>query len=564
MANFFLLLSPRIIELKNSLLRSDRQSGKRTSFMILIGLAFWIGLFILSSHVLFYFQSIDVIGDLLAHYLLEMLLLTFFSLLIFSHIINGLSILYLSNDLELYHSVPADPDEVFLSRIFLTLLESSWMVMVFGIPILMAFAYVYHPSPWFYVNLVHSGLALIIITAGLGGLFDMILVCIFPAHRTRDIIMLLVILVLIALYLMFRLLQPERLVDPDAFFSIVQYLNALEGPKSPYLPTHWVSEVLWANLRGLNLESYLFKMILLWSTALSLIFINLWIARGLYFVGFSKSQEAKRRRIGYRIVDKVLNFINKPLGQDTAIMIAKDIRIFFRDNSQWSQLLLLGALIIVYLYNFSVLPLTRSPVKLEFLQNELAFLNMGLAGFVLSAISVRFVFSSVSAEGNAFWIIKSSPITLKKLLWIKYILYILPMTILGEILIVATNYLLNVTPLMMMISSLTILLAVSGIVSLGIGLGAVYPKFRHQNIAEVATGFGGVLYMIICTVFLGIVILLEAGPVYILFMADMKGRNITSLEWIFIFFSFVLVLFIMIISTYLPMRMGVKSLEEFE
>lgn len=564
MANLFLLLSPRIIELKNSLFRSGGQSGKRTLFMILIGLIFWIGLFILSSRVLFYFHSIDVIGDLLAHYLLEMLLLTFFSLLIFSHIINGLSILYLSHDLELYHSIPADLDEVFLSRFFLTLLESSWMVLVFGFPILMAFAYVYHPSLWFYINLTHSGLALAIITAGLATLFDMFLVCIFPAHRTRDIVMLLVILVLIALYLMFRLLQPERLVDPDAFFSIAQYLNALEGPKSPYLPTHWVSEVLWSNLRGLNSESYLFKMVMLWSTALSLIFINLWVARSLYFVGFSKSQEAKRRRSGYKIFERALNLVNRPLGQDTAIMIAKDIRIFFRDNSQWSQLLLLGALIIVYLYNFSVLPLTRSPVKLEFLQNELAFLNMGLAGFVLSAISVRFVFSSVSSEGNAFWIIKSSPIALKKLLWIKYILYILPMVVLGEILIIATNYLLNVTPLMMMISSLTILLAVSGIVSLGIGLGAIYPKFRHQNIAEVATGFGGVLYMIICAFFLGLVILLEAVPVYMLFMADVRGRSISILEWIFICFSFGLVLIIMIVSTYIPMRMGVKALEEYE
>ena len=189
---------------------------------------------------------------------------------------------------------------------------------------------------------------------------------------------------------------------------------------------------------------------------------------------------------------------------------------------------------------------------------------MGLAGFVLSAISVRFVFSSVSSEGNAFWIIKSYPIALKKFLWIKYTLYILPMAILGEILIIATNYLLNVTPLMMVISSVTILLAVSGIVSLGVGLGAVYPKFRHQNIAEVATGFGGVLYMIICAVFMGLVILLEAAPVYMLFMAGVRGRAITILEWIFIVFSFVLVLISISLSTYLPLRMGAKALEEYE
>jgi ABC-2 type transport system permease protein len=72
------------------------------------------------------------------------------------------------------------------------------------------------------------------------------------------------------------------------------------------------------------------------------------------------------------------------------------------------------------------------------------------------------------------------------------------------------------------------------------------------------------LYMIVCAVFLGLVILLEAVPVYMLFMADVRGRNITILELIFISFSFVLVLIIMIVSTYIPMRMGVKALEEYE
>ncbi len=52
----------------------------------------------------------------------------------------------------------------------------------------------------------------------------MILVRIFPAQRTRDIVMLLGVCGLGALYTMFRLLRPERLVDPDAFFSVAQYM----------------------------------------------------------------------------------------------------------------------------------------------------------------------------------------------------------------------------------------------------------------------------------------------------------------------------------------------------
>ena len=73
-----------------------------------------------------------------------------------------------------------------------------------------------------------------------------------------------------------------------------------------------------------------------------------------------------------------MNVIKRPLGADLSSIVDKDTRTFFRDNTQWSQMLLLGALVVVYLYNFSALPLERSPIRLEFLQNQIGFLNMGL------------------------------------------------------------------------------------------------------------------------------------------------------------------------------------------
>ena len=139
MKNLFPLLSPRALGLKNGLTGAGAGSRKKVYVMILVGIAFWALMFLLSSRMLFYFQSVEVIGDLLARQLLSMILLTFFSLLIFSHIITALSNLYLSADLELCHSSPASLEELFLSRAVYTLMDSSWMVLVFGLPIMMAF-----------------------------------------------------------------------------------------------------------------------------------------------------------------------------------------------------------------------------------------------------------------------------------------------------------------------------------------------------------------------------------------------------------------------------------------
>ena len=112
----------------------------------------------------------------------------------------------------------------------------------------------------------------------------------------------------------------------------------------------------------------------------------------------------------------------------------KEIKTFFRDKSQWSQIFLVVGLIAIYLYNFSVFPLEKGMLKMEYLQNLLSFLNMALAAFVLTAVSARFVFPAVSIEGDAFWIVKSSPVTLRGFLWIKFLVYFLPLLFLSELL----------------------------------------------------------------------------------------------------------------------------------
>ncbi len=563
MKNLYLLLSPRFLGLRNSLRGSAATSRKRATIMIVVGIVFWALMFFFSSRVLNYFRSVEVIGDIMAHHLLSMILLTFFSLLIFSHVITALSNLYLSTDLERCHASPASLEEVFLSRSIYTVIDSSWMVIIFGLPIMMAYAYVFRPGPGYYITLIHMGASLIIIAAGIGILLTMVMVSIFPAQRTRDIIMLFMILLLVVLYLMFRLMRPERLADPEAFFSVMQYVTALKAPDSAYLPTHWLTESLWSYL-GDSGKGHFFEVMLTWSSAIALVVINIWVAGRIYFTGFSKSQEAKKRRGGRKILDLVMKLLKRPMGRDLASIMDKDMRNFFRDNTQWSQMLLLGALVVVYLYNFSVLPLERSPLRLEFLQNQIAFLNLGLAGFVLSAVSVRFIFPAVSSEGRAFWIVRTSPLTMKRFLWGKFAFYLIPMLILGETLIIFTNYLLHVTPFMMVLSSITMFLAVFGIVALGIGFGALYPRFNHENIAQVATGFGGLMYMIFCALFMAVVIILEAGPVYFIFWANLKGVPITGLQWLLIIPSFLMVLLVSAFVVYKPMKVGVKALIQYE
>ena len=92
------LIRPRLLSFKNA---SLFQGTKRESLIKLllfggIGILFWAGIFAVSLRVLHYFKGVEELGDLLAFKLLSMVLLTLFSLLIFSSILTSLSKLFLS------------------------------------------------------------------------------------------------------------------------------------------------------------------------------------------------------------------------------------------------------------------------------------------------------------------------------------------------------------------------------------------------------------------------------------------------------------------------------------
>ena len=185
---------------------------------------------------------------------------------------------------------------------------------------------------------------------------------------------------------------------------------------------------------------------------------------------------------------------------------------------------------------------------------------MGLAAFVVASLAVRFSFPAVSQEGFAYWIIRSSPLGLKRFLWTKFWIYAPPLLLVGEILIVLSNYILNVTPFMMVISAATIFFVVLGVVALAVGLGAVYPRFETENLAQVATGFGGLVFMITSAVYVAVIVVLEAWPVYTIFMALNRGRHITGLKYFFIILCGLGIVAFMTAAVIVPMRMGLRHL----
>jgi ABC-2 type transport system permease protein len=559
--DLLVLLRPRLLGFRNA--GASESAGNRrirALLFALIGLVFWVGIFVIFYRILTYFQGVEEFGDILARKLLSMVLLTFFSLLLFSGIITSLSKLYLSRDLILVHSLPLSAGRIFFARWLEGTLDSSWMVVVFSLPVFLSYGIVYQAGPLFYWTAMLDLVALCLIASAISALTIVVLAVLLPAGRIRTVIVFLGLLLVVALILAFRLMQPERLVNPESFATLVLYLREMGTSGSPLLPTTWIFDSLTAALAGQKLEA-LFHLALAWSGAASFVFLATWMAGFYYHAGFTRAQTTAEKLFPQDIsLRRGPGRLRERFSGPAWAFAAKEIRTFFRDQTQWPQLLLIAALMVIYLYNFSVLPLGAAKIRTIVLQNVLSFLNMGLAAFVLTAIAARFVYPAVSCEGDAFWIVRSAPLSLRTFLWVKFAVYYLPLLILAEILIVSSNLLLGVNPFMMILSAATIFLMVPGVVALGVGLGAAYPDFKSENPSQSVTSFGGLLFMLLAAGFIATVIVLEAGPVYAVFMADLHGRSLSKLQWLWLILSFALVILLSLLTVILPMRFGERRL----
>jgi ABC-2 type transport system permease protein len=295
-----------------------------------------------------------------------------------------------------------------------------------------------------------------------------------------------------------------------------------------------------------------------------MVILGCWTARALYHRGYSRAQESRPARLSaLPVVDRFLEAVTRPLELGLRSMLLKDVKSFLRDTTQWSQLLLLGALVVVYLYNFSVLP-TNFTFATFFLQNLFAFLNLALAGFVLSAVAVRFVFTSVSAEGPAFWIIRSSPLSLNRFLWSKFWTSLPPLLVLSQILTLTSNTFLGATPFMTALASVSILCVTFGIVGMGVGMGAMFPRFKFENVTQIAGSSGGLLYMIATTSFIAVVLFLEAVPVYLYFSAHRRGTPVGTTVITATLIALAIVAALNIAAVYFPLRWGRQRLAALE
>ena len=556
-ATFLHLLWPKFQSMRARALKKDSGAGGRFTALGLIGLLFWGFIFAILYRLLVYFRGIPEIGPLLAGKLLGLILISFFGMLLLSNVISALSTFFLAKDLDLLVGGPVDWLRLYAAKLVETCAHSSWMVVLMAVPLFAAYGIVYDGGPMFVLVVFSTFIPFLILPTVIGSAITLLLVNIFPARRTKDILSVIAVLAAGGIILLFRLMRPEQLARPEGFRSLIEFISILRTPTSPWLPSEWVQTAV---MSWLNEEPDALPLYLLWSTAAAFIVIGAAIQRALYPIGFTKAQESGDRWVRQSFLTKFLKPLLTPLGLVKRELVMKEVRLFFRDTTQWSQLILLGVLVVVYIANIKFLPLKGEGVSF-FVGNLIPFLNLVLSGFVLASIAARFIFPGVSLEGRTMWLLRSSPLPMRDLLWSKFWVGTLPLLFFALALVFITGYMMKVSDFIMIVSVLTITMITFAIAGLAVGFGTLYPRFDTENAAQIPTSFGGLMFMMASIVVIGCVISLEARPVFSYLASKSFGSDRDPAEMIW---GFGLSFAVCAIACVVPMRVARRRLEALE
>lgn len=495
-------------------------------------------------------------GTALLRQSLSIFSLSIFLLLVFSNVLVAFSTLYRSKEVVYLLQGPISFTDFFYARFIESVAFSSWSLAYLGSPMMIAYALSTNAGPWFYLMTALMFLPYVVIPASLGCAITIVLVRYFPRLNLLSIALLGGGGVLLFFVYIRSIIRSARFSDESTFQAI---LIAMEKTQSAFFPSYWAAEGILNTADG-DYGGALFWFLLILSSAMMAVMATAALAARMFYPGWSYLMGQDRQRIKplnrgpLALVGKSLRFLKEPHRS----LFLKDITLFWRDPTQWSQFVIFFGIMAIYIANI------RSSSRLyesEFWRGWIACLNVGSVMLILATLTSRFVFPLISLEGHRIWILGLAPLTFRQLLWQKFWLSVSLTSVFTVGLAILSGYMLKLEPIYYSLTVYSVLVSTFGLSGLAVGLGALYPTFTEDNPARIVSGMGGTLNLLTSVAFItcvvGIQVVVLQWKSLGLFQAEEQFRIALMLA-----VSGITVL--SAICALLPMYLGLRNLNELE
>lgn len=509
--NLMLLLRMRGRVFRNTALYTLRWQPFRIAGTIASVFLIWVGLYFLLWATFAQVQRSVLEGIVATPLIFTFFFLALTGMLAFSNAILSYGSLFRRKESEYLLAAPVLPRDIVIVRYLESLVLSSWSLLLLGFPLMMAMARVFQ-EPWSFYPLFLGLFVLFIPMPGAIGLvLAWAVAMVSPKTPQRTLIMVMVLLGLAGgwwAWSVFSEPVTSNLWLKNFYDRVALVQNAM-------LPHTWVSKGINSAVQGHTSLATFY----LWVTLANALFASMVavaIVSRWFIPAYARAQVsgAGSARGSGRLITWVAEVLFAYLPNAQRLLAAKDLRTFFRDPLQWSQMAILLGLLALYVSNVQRLWVDLAETHLQLL---IGFLNLTAVSLILATFTSRFVFPLVSLEGQQLWLLGLLPLSRTRMVVAKF-LYALTITLIGGIGVMAVSvYRLRLSTPMAGMHVITVAAICVGLCGMSVGMGARLPVFTERNPARIAGGFGGTMSLLLS------VLLVVASLAAVGFMTALEG-----------------------------------------
>ncbi len=556
-----LLLRVNAVHGWRRLLAIRQQSRLLTGIIAIFIGGYLVLAFELFFHGMKFIAKFPGLGAVLTERLLYTLFAFLFALLLLSNLVIAYTNLFRNRETAFLLSLPVSTQTIFNWKFIESTVLASWAFLFLIAPLLVAFGLV-RDVPWHFYPLTVLLIGLFIILPGVLGSALAIGIGRHLDRKSFQIMLLLFALVLLAFVAFWWKTNPvdDDLLDKRTLEALDRLLAKTRFTMFPFLPSYWLSSAVLQWAEGIVGSAIFFAGVLL---SYTLLFGGIAFTRfgNLFYdtasavqsrsggglnLSFSRA-EKNSRTPGFleRLFDKI-----PFLRPDARAIAVKDLRMFWRDTTQWGQSVMFFGLLGAYIINLRNF---THQLTSPFWIHAVAFLNLGACAFNLASVTTRFVFPQFSLEGRRLWIVGMSPMGLERIVKTKYWLTSTLSLVITLGLVILSCYLLKMPWDDVAFFGAVITVMTFTLNGLAIGLGVLFPNVKETNPNKIVSGFGGTLCFVLSSIYIiaSLALLVLGG-----------GGYHAHTDWaVSSIIGFVLM---SLIIGWLPMKIGLKQLKNFE
>ncbi len=544
----------------------------RLTLVVVLSGIFWAALYGLFFEAFTFLESLhaDVVSLLFNAFFTSLMVMLIFStgILLFTG-------MYCSTEARLLLTLPVRSEAIFAHKFQEAIWFAGWGFVLLGSPMLVAYG-VQRGSSWHYfVLLLPFMLSFVVIPAAIGGIVCMAMVAWLPRLRVHALSVALVAACIGAIWIGWSTFSQVR-VDTMSAAWFERAFARLAITEQKLFPSWWLSsgliEAANAGRPKVDAAAAIWEAVkflaLLVANGMLLHLLAGLLARVAYRRGYSQlvgeAPSRRQRRMGW--FDQAMIQAGSARGRPLRLLLVKDLRLFRRDISQWSQFVIFFGLLGLYFLNLRSFNYNNAYASM------IGFLNLAVVGLILSTFTTRFIYPMISLEGRRFWILGLLPVERDQIVWSKFLFSFVGGLVPCAALVLLSDWMLGIKPALILLHEYCCVILCLGLSGIAVGLGARMPDLREPSPAKISSGFGGTLSLVISSLFIMVVVVVAALPTHLFLLTNTLGMPTGAAKGLVAWasgaggsaVSLVIVAILGLAATIVPMVLGLRAFRWLE